>query len=433
MESGGFTERVLEMCRVRGFEPRTRPDPYPDLGLQAVREGLGVVIYVRGAFPPEVTGSAFVPVEPDETFPFTLAWNVGVRSRIGAGRGGLPSLCRGRTGEPPTPPAAGRRELPRMLPMTPPGLPSALLLAGRAGGRRRLGRLHGGRRLVVAAPDGGEKLALTTDGTPVSPYYAAAQSANGVTVAARQEQFDKMRAVLHAWSAGRRKREAANVMPRNALGTRHVMPLRLDIDAAGKAVAFGYSTCGLGAGCINRTNGYWLTFAQHGPANPSYPRVRPASIALASTATGSSARTRTRSWPRRRSTRRSTTATPAGSIPGGGARFWAAEVRPDGKAIAFEFPPRAGFGLVLAAADGMLGGATESSASSRPRARRRTSPGRRTGRARVADDEGVKVARAPDIVSAAAAEDNACAMGRRRRCSRRPARTRTSAAPTWRR
>ena len=29
----------------------TRPDPYPDLGLQAVREGLGVVVYVRGAFP----------------------------------------------------------------------------------------------------------------------------------------------------------------------------------------------------------------------------------------------------------------------------------------------------------------------------------------------------------------------------------------------
>src|SRR3954454_93694 len=38
-ESGGFTARVLEMCRARGFEPSVRPDPYPDLGLQAVREG----------------------------------------------------------------------------------------------------------------------------------------------------------------------------------------------------------------------------------------------------------------------------------------------------------------------------------------------------------------------------------------------------------
>jgi len=80
VESGGFTDRVLEMCRVRGFEPKTCPDPYPDLGLQAVREGLGVVIYVRSAFPAEVTGSAFVPVKPLETFPFTLAWKAGVRS-----------------------------------------------------------------------------------------------------------------------------------------------------------------------------------------------------------------------------------------------------------------------------------------------------------------------------------------------------------------
>lgn len=79
-ESGGFTARVLELCRSRGFEPRTRPDPYPDLGLQAVREGLGVVVYVRGAFPPDLPGSAFVPVEPAAAFPFTLAWREGTRS-----------------------------------------------------------------------------------------------------------------------------------------------------------------------------------------------------------------------------------------------------------------------------------------------------------------------------------------------------------------
>jgi DNA-binding transcriptional LysR family regulator len=79
-ESGGFTARVLEMCRARGFEPRTRPDPYPDLGLQAVREGVGIVLYVRGAFPPELPGSAFVPVEPSVTFPFTLVWREGTRS-----------------------------------------------------------------------------------------------------------------------------------------------------------------------------------------------------------------------------------------------------------------------------------------------------------------------------------------------------------------
>ena len=93
VESGGFTARVLEMCRVRGFEPKTRPDPYPDLGLQAVREGIGVVIYVRSAFPADLTGSAFVPVKPIETFPFTLAWKVGVRSSaISAVLAAIPSL-----------------------------------------------------------------------------------------------------------------------------------------------------------------------------------------------------------------------------------------------------------------------------------------------------------------------------------------------------
>jgi DNA-binding transcriptional LysR family regulator len=79
-ESGGFTARVLALCRARGFEPRVRPDPYPDLGLQAVREGLGVVVYVRGAFPALLPGSAFVPVAPAASFPFTLAWREGTRS-----------------------------------------------------------------------------------------------------------------------------------------------------------------------------------------------------------------------------------------------------------------------------------------------------------------------------------------------------------------
>jgi len=73
-DSGGFTARVLELCSARGFTPSTRPDPYPDLGLQAVREGLGVVVYVRGAFPDEVPGSVFVPISPVVTFPFSLAW-----------------------------------------------------------------------------------------------------------------------------------------------------------------------------------------------------------------------------------------------------------------------------------------------------------------------------------------------------------------------
>jgi DNA-binding transcriptional LysR family regulator len=79
-DSDGFTARVLELCRARGFEPSVRPDPYPDLGLQAVREGLGIVVYVRGAFPPQLPGSSFVPVAPAATFPFSVAWRDAPRS-----------------------------------------------------------------------------------------------------------------------------------------------------------------------------------------------------------------------------------------------------------------------------------------------------------------------------------------------------------------
>jgi DNA-binding transcriptional LysR family regulator len=93
-ESGGFTARVLALCRARGFEPVTRPDPYPDLGLQAVREGLGVVVYVRSAFAAELPGSAFVPVAPPAGFPFALAWRdaplpAALRAVLGVVQGSL--------------------------------------------------------------------------------------------------------------------------------------------------------------------------------------------------------------------------------------------------------------------------------------------------------------------------------------------------------
>jgi DNA-binding transcriptional LysR family regulator len=79
-ESPGYTMIVVELCRAAGFEPRTVPDPYPDLGVQAVREGLGVVIYVRTAFAPALAGSAFVPIEPPVTLPFDLLRRPGTPS-----------------------------------------------------------------------------------------------------------------------------------------------------------------------------------------------------------------------------------------------------------------------------------------------------------------------------------------------------------------
>ncbi|MEA2254147.1 MAG: hypothetical protein QOG35_192 [Solirubrobacteraceae bacterium] len=79
-DSPGYTATVVELCRAAGFEPHTIADPYPDLGLQAIREGLGVVVYVRTAFAPEVDGSVFVPIDPPVTLPFELLWRRGTRT-----------------------------------------------------------------------------------------------------------------------------------------------------------------------------------------------------------------------------------------------------------------------------------------------------------------------------------------------------------------
>jgi DNA-binding transcriptional LysR family regulator len=79
-DSGGYSDRVLAALESAGVRARTRPDPYPDLGLQAVREGLGIVIYARGAFPANLSGSAFVALEPRLELPFHLATRTGKAS-----------------------------------------------------------------------------------------------------------------------------------------------------------------------------------------------------------------------------------------------------------------------------------------------------------------------------------------------------------------
>jgi DNA-binding transcriptional LysR family regulator len=76
-DSGGFSARVLGAFAAAGLSPQTRADPYPDLGLQAVRAGLGIVVYVRDAFPERLEGSAFVPLVPDLPLPFHLAVRAG--------------------------------------------------------------------------------------------------------------------------------------------------------------------------------------------------------------------------------------------------------------------------------------------------------------------------------------------------------------------
>jgi DNA-binding transcriptional LysR family regulator len=78
-DSPGYTQAVVAACRAAGFEPRTLPDPHPDLGLQAVREGLGVVLYVAAAFGPGLEGTVLRPVT-GVTLPFALLWRAEARS-----------------------------------------------------------------------------------------------------------------------------------------------------------------------------------------------------------------------------------------------------------------------------------------------------------------------------------------------------------------
>jgi DNA-binding transcriptional LysR family regulator len=79
-DSAGFTSRILAAFDEHGITPQIRADPYPDLGLQAVREGLGVVIYARSAFPKDLAGSAFVPLQPPLVLPFQVASRAGSSS-----------------------------------------------------------------------------------------------------------------------------------------------------------------------------------------------------------------------------------------------------------------------------------------------------------------------------------------------------------------
>ena len=90
-----------------------------------------------------------------------------------------------------------------------------------------------GGNIVLASPDGAQKLALTSDGNPNDPYYGVAQAADGTTIAARLEPFDKRRPVLHKFAAADGKVAAANVMPAAALASALVAPIGMDVDAAG--------------------------------------------------------------------------------------------------------------------------------------------------------------------------------------------------------
>ena len=96
-DSPGYTATVLGLCREAGFKPATLPDPYPDLGLQAVRERLGVAVYVATAFGGELTDTRLVPLAGGVTLPFLLAWSETARS---AALDGLVAAARTAMSEP---------------------------------------------------------------------------------------------------------------------------------------------------------------------------------------------------------------------------------------------------------------------------------------------------------------------------------------------
>jgi len=86
-DSPGYSAAVAAICRAAGIAPATRPDPYPDLGLHAVREGLGIAVYVATAFDPAALAgweggppaTRLVPLAPPVTLPFHLVWRPGAR------------------------------------------------------------------------------------------------------------------------------------------------------------------------------------------------------------------------------------------------------------------------------------------------------------------------------------------------------------------
>jgi hypothetical protein len=216
-----------------------------------------------------------------------------------------------------------------------------------------------GGNLVLASPDGAHKLALTADGTPEDPYYGIAQAADGTTVAARLQTFDKRRPVLHKFAAADGKLAASNVLPASALLDGVVAPVGLDVDAAGKTVAFGYSACEL-SGCGLRRTGYWLTFADHGPANPSAPQGSASLLSPSFHGDRIVSSDGTKIMVQEAANAPFTDGHTGWIDPGGaGARFWAAEVGAGVRQIALEYSHNDTWGIVIARGDGTLGGATQ--------------------------------------------------------------------------
>jgi hypothetical protein len=285
----------------------------------------------------------------------------------------------------------------------------AFALAAAPAGAASVAYTEGGN-VVLASPDGTHKLALTGDGTPNDPYYGVAQSADGSTIAAKLETFDKRRPVLTHFKATDGTVAAANVMPAWSGANALVAPIGMDIDADGKTVAFGYSYCGLGA-CGTRQTGYWLTFADNGPANPSNPQGSSGLLAPSFSGDRIVSSDGFKIMVQEAINAPFNDGHAAWIDPGNaGARFWAAEVQPGVRQIALEYSFQDKLGIAFASGDGTLGGATEMKCFLGAAGRAKDVSYSPDG-SRIAwhDDEGVKVAGAPDFAKPNG-EGDTCAL-----------------------
>jgi hypothetical protein len=132
--------------------------------------------------------------------------------------------------------------------------------------------------LWLASPDGSQKVQLSQTGDADHPFGQPSQGPDGKTIAYHSDAFDadgttSHRPVLYRFGADG-KIDAANVMPSysGAIGGA-VYPIGMDMDWDSKTVAFGYQYCGWA--CQSTYKGFWLTFSDQQPMNPSNPQGQP--------------------------------------------------------------------------------------------------------------------------------------------------------------
>jgi hypothetical protein len=128
----------------------------------------------------------------------------------------------------------------------------------------------------LSSPDGTQKLQLTNTGTPDRPWGWPSQGPDGKTVAYHSDNFtledgtQTTRPVLYLYGPDGNY-ATSNLLPRSssAIGGA-VYPIGLDMDWDSKTVAFGYHACGFA--CNSSWEGYWLTYSDQQPMNPSDPQ-----------------------------------------------------------------------------------------------------------------------------------------------------------------